>query len=87
MEIEILTREELNNALNRFKADLISEFKNIVKNSDEDEWMNGEKAMNRIGCKSTKLSELASSKEIIKRGSGKGTRYSKNSIIGYLNKK
>ena len=86
MQFEILTREEFEKTLIGFKSDILREIKSLVINKDEDEWINGEKAMNLIGCKSTKLSELATNQTIRRRGTGKGSRYSKNSITAYLNR-
>ena len=87
MQYEILTKEEFTLALKGFKSEIISEIKNIVSDQGGKEWISGVEAMELIGCKSTKLSELAGSKMIIKRGSGKGSMYSRKSIVAWLNRK
>ncbi|MGY3055534.1 hypothetical protein ACVWYG_003755 [Pedobacter sp. UYEF25] len=86
MQFEILTREEFEKSLIGFKAEILREIKSIIVNKNEDEWLNGENAMILINCKSTKLSELTTRNIIRRRGTGKGSRYSKNSITAYLNR-
>ena len=87
MQFEVLTKEEFNLALNGLKAELLSEIKNMVTAQDGKDWISGAEAQGLLGCKSTKLSEMTVNKTIIKRGTGKGSLYSKRSIVTWLNRK
>lgn len=86
MPVEILTKEDLESVLSTFKFTLLKEVKNLLTDKVKDEWISGQEARELLECSATKSSQLVSDKKILKKGEGKGSRYSKKSIIAFLEK-